>query len=98
MGSPSPAHDDTPPPQLDGLPRILGLRANTLSDDQGTALDDPDSAEPLDLPDADLSEESLSVTVVPVQPDEFVCSRCLLVQHRNRLVWVDNHPVCADCL
>ncbi|WP_076206471.1 DUF4193 family protein [Mycolicibacterium fortuitum] len=73
------------------------MRGSTLSDDQGSALDDPDSVEPLDLPGADLSEESLSVAVMPMQPDEFVCSRCLLVQHRNRLVRVEDHPVCADC-
>ncbi|MSY17525.1 MAG: DUF4193 family protein, partial [Actinobacteria bacterium] len=55
-------------------------------------------AENHELPGADLSEESLTVRVVPRQSDEFTCSRCYLVQHRSQ---VDHEgkagPICKDC-
>jgi hypothetical protein len=41
--------------------------------------------EPLDLPGADLSGEELSVLVLPRQADEFMCTNCFLVHHRNLL-------------
>ncbi|OBG73104.1 cytochrome [Mycobacterium sp. E2462] len=51
-----------------------------------------------ELPDADLSGEDLSVTVIPQRSDEFVCSSCFLVQHRSRLHSESaGHPVCSDC-
>jgi hypothetical protein len=52
-----------------------------------------------ELPDADLSGEELSVTVIPQRPDEFICSSCFLVQHRSRLRRSSaGLPVCADCV
>ncbi|WP_322857534.1 DUF4193 family protein [Mycobacterium shigaense] len=49
-------------------------------------------------PDVDLSGEELSVTVIPQRTDEFTCSSCFLVQHRNRMrASGSGLPVCADC-
>ena len=51
-----------------------------------------------ELPDADLSGEELSVTVIPQRADEFTCSSCFLVQHRSRLRTSSSGlPICADC-
>ena len=38
-----------------------------------------------ELPGADLSNEELSVRVLPRQADEFTCSSCFLVHHRSQL-------------
>ncbi len=40
--------------------------------------------------------ESLTVKVVPEQPDEFTCRRCFLVKHRSQLRDRKRH-LCADC-
>lgn len=61
-------------------------------------LDEIDN-EPLDLPGADLSGEELSVLVLPRQADEFVCTSCFLVHHRNRLVKRKRGVLlCSDCV
>lgn len=78
---------------------LEGLKAaekeNAAIDDN----DDGDIVEPYDLPDADLSGEELSVSVVPKQADEFTCGSCFLVQHRNRIGTVepDGTIICQDC-
>jgi hypothetical protein len=55
--------------------------------------------ETLDLPGADLSAEQLTVQVVPLQADEFTCTRCFLVQHRTQLARHDSPDewICRDC-
>jgi Domain of unknown function (DUF4193) len=69
-------------------------------DKSSTAIDiDPDDiAESLELPGADLSNEDISIRVIPRQPDEFTCSTCFLVHHRSQLASTKNgQPVCRDC-
>jgi hypothetical protein len=62
-------------------------------------LDDGEVVDSFELPDADLSGEELTVRVLPKQSDEFACSSCFLVQHRNRLAMhKDGRPICADCI
>ena len=48
---------------------------------------------------ADLSNEDASVTVIPMQGDEFICSECFLVKHRSQLAYTteDGQPVCQEC-
>lgn len=62
---------------------------------------DPDEAEPtetFELPGADLSDEELTVAVLPMQPDEFRCTRCFLVHHRSQLAAQPNgQDVCQEC-
>ncbi len=61
-------------------------------------VDDADVAETFELPGADLSGEELTVTVVPMQSDEFRCSRCFLVHHRSRLAAHRNgQDICNEC-
>jgi hypothetical protein len=60
--------------------------------------EDPGDVVFFEAPDVDLSGEELSVTVIPQRTDEFTCSSCFLVQHRNRMrVSGSGLPVCADC-
>lgn len=69
--------------------------------DAANPVRDVDEGEPLEAfepPGADLSEEELSVRVVPKQADEFTCSSCFLVFHRSRLAHEKGGaPVCTDC-
>ena len=75
----------------------LAARRNEASS-SALDLDEPDVAESYELPGADLSDEELTVRVVPRQPDEFTCSSCFLVQHRTRLASGTNgHSICLDC-
>jgi hypothetical protein len=60
--------------------------------------DDPNDVHFFELPGAELSDEEFSVTVIPARSDEFTCSSCHLVQHRNRLRSANGAPqICADC-
>jgi hypothetical protein len=62
-------------------------------------VDDVDAADTFELPGADLSGEELTVRVLPKQADEFTCSSCFLVHHRNRLaLQKDGKQICADCV
>lgn len=61
--------------------------------------DDPNDSLFFELPGADLSSEELSVAVIPQRSDEFTCSCCFLVQHRNRLRDTSGgRQICADCV
>ncbi len=61
--------------------------------------DDPNDTLFFELPGADLSSEELSVAVIPQRSDEFTCSSCFLVQHRNRLrMSSGGRQICADCV
>ncbi|HEX6328304.1 MAG TPA: DUF4193 domain-containing protein [Jiangellaceae bacterium] len=61
-------------------------------------VDEADLAEALELPGADLSNEELSVRVLPRQSDEFTCSSCFLVHHRSQLAIEKNGQlICRDC-
>lgn len=60
--------------------------------------DEAELAESFELPGADLSNEELSVRVLPRQADEFTCSRCFLVHHRSQLAQTKKGQlVCRDC-
>jgi hypothetical protein len=87
--------DDTAEESLDDL-------AARRRNDAATAVvdvDDGDGVDSFELPGADLSGEELTVRVLPKQADEFTCSSCFLVQHRNRLAMQkDGRLICADCI
>lgn len=60
--------------------------------------DENEVAEDFELPGADLSNEELTVRVVPRQDDEFTCSECFLVHHISQLAYEkDGLPVCTEC-
>ena len=93
---------DTPRKTDDDLTEdsIEELKARTRSDKTSGAVDTDESelAETFELPGADLSNEELSVRVLPRQADEFTCSRCFLVHHRSQLAGERNgQQICMDC-
>ena len=59
-------------------------------------VEDTDTAESFELPGADLSGEEFTVRVIPKQADEFTCTSCFLVHHRNRLA-DPAQLICRDC-
>lgn len=81
-----------------GEDSIEELKARRV--DKGSSAVDMDESdsESLELPGADLSNEELSVRVLPRQADEFTCSRCFLVHHRSQLAGERNgEMLCRDC-
>jgi hypothetical protein len=80
----------------DSLEELKAQRANKAA--SSVDVDEVELAENLELPGADLSDESLTVRVLPRQADEFTCSRCFLVHHRSQLSReIKGLPVCRDC-
>jgi hypothetical protein len=80
----------------DSLEELKARRAGVQS--PLVDLDEAEAAEGFELPGADLSDEELTVTVVPMRADEFRCSSCFLVHHRSQ--WAgERHgqPVCREC-
>lgn len=75
------------------------LKARRVDASSGSVdADEAESAESFELPGADLSNEELSVQVIPRQADEFTCSRCFLVHHRSQLAKeVGGQFVCREC-
>jgi uncharacterized protein DUF4193 len=75
----------------------LAVRS-TAAQSLGRDLDEAEAAEALDLSGTDASGEELTAPVVPMQSDEFRCSRCFLVHHQSRLARrIDGQDVCREC-
>jgi len=80
----------------DSLEELKARRVDSSS--AVVEVDEAEAAEAFELPGADLSNEELSVRVLPRQADEFTCSRCFLVHHRSQLAReVKGQPVCREC-
>jgi hypothetical protein len=80
----------------DSLEELKARRAEAQS--ASVDVDEADFNENLELPGADLSNEELTVRVLPKQEDEFTCSRCFLVHHRSQLADERNGQlVCREC-
>jgi len=80
----------------DSLEELKARRAEAQS--SSVDVDDADLVEGFELPGADLSDQELTVKVLPKQQDEFTCSRCFLVHHRSRLAEERRGAlVCRDC-
>ncbi|MCL2783854.1 MAG: DUF4193 domain-containing protein [Propionibacteriaceae bacterium] len=61
--------------------------------------DEAEAAESFELPGADLSNEELTVRVIPRQADEFTCAGCFLVKNRSQIATVrNNEEFCVDCV
>jgi Domain of unknown function (DUF4193) len=80
----------------DSLEELKAQRATKAA--SSVDVDEVELAENLELPGADLSDESLTVRVIPRQADEFTCVKCFLVHHRSQLATeTADGPVCRDC-
>jgi hypothetical protein len=78
----------------DSLEELKARRAATQS--PTVDVDEPDGD--FELPGADLSDEELTVSVVPMRADEFRCDSCFLVHHRSQLVaHHSGRRLCRDC-
>ncbi|THV42649.1 DUF4193 domain-containing protein [Glycomyces buryatensis] len=84
--------------QTGGADSIEAL-AKGRSDQTGSVdVDEAEVAENFELPGADISDEELSVKVLPMQADEFRCGSCFLVHHRSQFAKEKNgQPICKDC-
>lgn len=61
-------------------------------------LDEVEVADGFELPGADLSNEELTLSVVPIMSDEFRCSRCFLVHHRSQRAGSrQGQEICSEC-
>jgi hypothetical protein len=78
----------------DSLEELQARRATAQS--PSVDLDEADAAEVFELPGADISDDELTVPVVPMQADEFRCTRCFLVHHRSQRA-TPGQDVCRDC-
>jgi hypothetical protein len=84
--------DDTADESLEELTARRRTTADTA------VIDEDEPVDSFDLPDADIAEE-LTVRVIPRQANEFTCSSCFLVQHRNRMALQrGDQQVCVDCV
>ena len=80
----------------DSLEELKAQRATKAA--SSVDVDEVELAENLELPGADLSDESLTVRVIPRQADEFTCAKCFLVHHRSQLAKeVKGELICVDC-
>ena len=92
--APRKQEEESPADSLEALQASRSGNAQTAVID----VDENDTAEGIDLPGADLSNEELTVIVVPEQSDEFTCSSCFLVHHRSQLATEKNGElICRDC-
>jgi hypothetical protein len=82
-----------------GEDSIEELKSRRVDAQSGSVdVDEVDVADSFELPGADLADEELTVRVLPMQSDEFRCSRCFLVHHRSQLAYERNGaPVCREC-
>ncbi|MGH3646315.1 MAG: DUF4193 domain-containing protein [Micromonosporaceae bacterium] len=80
----------------DSLEELKARRGDAQS---GTVdVDEAELGENFELPGADLTDEELTVKVLPMQIDEFRCSRCFLVHHRSQLaVERKGELICREC-
>ena len=92
--APRKTEEENPSESLEALQASRGGGAQTAVID----VDENDTAEGIDLPGADLSNEELTVIVVPEQSDEFTCSSCFLVRHLYQVAREKNGmKYCRDC-
>jgi hypothetical protein len=78
---------------------IEELKARRVDKTSSTVDEDEiEAAEGFELPGADLSNEELSVRVLPRQADEFTCASCFLVHHRSQLAREKGgQMICKEC-
>ncbi|WP_431232020.1 DUF4193 domain-containing protein [Mycolicibacterium psychrotolerans] len=81
-------------PEEESLEDLAGRRKDTAT--AVIDIDEAEAADSFELPGADLSDEELTVRVIPKQADEFTCSSCFLVHHRSRLADATS-LICTDC-
>jgi hypothetical protein len=75
------------------------LKSQSATKASSIDIDEADLNESLELPGADLSDESITVMVIPKKADEFTCSKCFMVSHRSQLAKESKQgPICQECV
>lgn len=84
---------------LAGEDSIEELKSRRVDAQSGSVdVDEAEVADTFELPGAELADEELTVRVLPMQADEFRCSRCFLVHHRSQLAYErDGELICTEC-
>ena len=78
---------------------IEELKSRRVDSQSGSVDVDEVEADSFELPGADLADEELTVRVLPMQADEFRCSRCFLVHHRSQLAYERKGDlICRECV
>ncbi len=81
----------------ESLEEVKAAQAKVSSQQPNDAdVDDVSVAESFELPGADLSHETLEISVTPQQDDEFVCTQCFLVRHHTQRAQAGG-TTCIDC-
>jgi uncharacterized protein DUF4193 len=82
-----------------GEDSIEELKSRRVDAQSGSVdIDEAEAADAFELPGAELADEELTVRVLPMQADEFRCSRCFLVHHRSQLaIERDGELICREC-
>jgi hypothetical protein len=81
-----------------GEDSIEELKSRRVDSQSGSVDVDEVEADSFELPGADLADEELTVRVLPMQADEFRCSRCFLVHHRSQLAYERKGDlICREC-
>lgn len=64
-----------------------------------TELEEADTIDGVELPGADLSDEELTVVIIPQKEDEFTCQSCFLVRHKSQIAEEkEGKTYCLECL
>jgi hypothetical protein len=92
----APRHSRDEEEDVEGLEELKAVSASRAAQHPNVEQDEAEVAESFELPGADLSNESLVITVVPQDANEFTCTRCFLVHHRSQLADPQT-MVCRDC-
>ena len=80
----------------DSIEELKGRRNDNAS--PAVDEDEAEAAEGFEHPGDALSNEELSVTVLPRQVDEFTCGSCFLVKHRSQIDHVEGKRIiCKEC-
>src|SRR4029453_311909 len=82
-----------------GEDSIEELKSRRVDAQSGSVdVDETDAVGSFEPPGAALADEELTVRVLPMQADEFRCSRCFLVHHRSQLAYERNGElICTEC-
>ncbi|EPD33475.1 DUF4193 domain-containing protein [Propionimicrobium lymphophilum] len=82
--------------RTDSIEELKGRRDNNSGN---VDEDEVEAAESFELPGADLSNEELTVRVLPRQAGEFTCAGCFLVKSSSQLAEVrGDQSYCVDCV
>lgn len=77
---------------------VEDLKASLTASRSSTDANEADAGEDSTFSGADLTDEELTATVVPMMADEFRCSRCFLVHHRSQFAERRRgQDICREC-